>query len=98
MEDVLLRAAIHQSSPKTTPSEIIAPDVFSALPENFLEEIIIVRAAALLGGDELPKDKVRAHEQLTTWSIKRSEVGQFIAEECVPGKNMWVNKLPIVGH
>jgi len=74
--------------------------VFSSLPENILQEIILVRPAALMGGDELPKDGVvvRAQEKLKTWSVTRSEVGRFIAEECVPGRGQWVNKKPIVGH
>jgi hypothetical protein len=54
----------------------------------------------LIGDDALPRegDVVRAQELLETWAVKRSEVGRFIAQECMPGKNEWVNKKPIIGH
>lgn len=99
LENVLLRAAAHLPSPKSTSAKIIAPDVFSTLPENILQEVIVLRLAALAGDDELPKDRevVRAHEQLKTRSVTRSAVGRWIAAECVPGKSEWVNKVPIVG-
>lgn len=100
MENVLLRAASHIPSPAKAPSEIIAPRVFASLPENILAEVIILRFAALAGEDALPKEGqvVRAGEALKSKTIERSAAGRFIAEECVPGRDKWVNKVPIVGY
>jgi len=37
-------------------------------------------------------------ETTTTYQVNRREVARFIVDDCLPGKDEWVNKLPVVGH
>ncbi|KAK4685383.1 hypothetical protein P7C73_g4764, partial [Tremellales sp. Uapishka_1] len=101
MEYVLLRASRTQSPPADVSAplpRLISPDALKETKEGFLDELIIVRPAALVG-DAAARDEsvVKVGEELATYTVRRSEVGRFIARECVPGKNEWVGKLPIVG-
>lgn len=95
------------SSTLPTPPPSSIPALLSAiqyqgLKADFIPEVTIVRPALMTGtGDakEQPKgsDKTKAGEGITTWTINRAEVGRFIVDECLPGKNEWVNKAPTVG-
>lgn len=62
--------------------------------------MIVVRPALFTGGDEtaLGKEKTKVGEEVYTYTIRRTEVARFIAEECVPGQDEWVGKNPVVGY
>ncbi|WRT67823.1 uncharacterized protein IL334_004797 [Kwoniella shivajii] len=82
------------------PKTLLSQENIDSIKENFLPEVIIVRPAAFFSSDETmaPKEKVRVEEKLKTYSIKRTEVARFIAEDCIPGNQTWVNKCPVIGY
>lgn len=84
--------------------EVLDPARLAGAPENFLPEFVIVRPALLIGSDEvLPEgqggaDKTRVGETISTYAVSRPEVARVIADQCLPGRNEWLNKLPVIGH
>ena len=102
LEYLLFRASNFHATPTThVPTDkIISTQAISTVPENILSEIIIVRPAWMVGGDEppQPKEMMVSGEQVKTATVRRSEVGRFIVEECMPGSQTWVNKAPIIGY
>ncbi|WWD18511.1 hypothetical protein CI109_102963 [Kwoniella shandongensis] len=101
LEYLLQKASIKLPLPSHAPDNTFLPEsAIASVRDNFLPELIIVRPAALVGDDAPPKEKekIKVGEDLSTYTVRRSEVGRFIAEDCVPGKDEWVNKFPVVGY
>ncbi|KAK8858609.1 hypothetical protein IAR55_002838 [Kwoniella newhampshirensis] len=101
LEHLFLRASTKLTPPTKLPGGNFLPsEAIQSVRDSFVPELIIVRPAMLVGGDEPPKGKgtTKVAEDLSTYTVRRSEVGRFIAEECVPGQDQWVNKLPVVGY
>lgn len=103
LEALFLRASSNHPSSSTIhlpPTHFLEPEKFSSITEGFLPELIIVRPALLTGGEEpaLGREKTKVGEEVYTYTVRRSEIGRFIAEDCVPGRDDWVGKLPVVGY
>lgn len=103
LEYLLRRSSTAISTPPTSSvPALLANGRYEDLRPDFIPEVTIVRPALMTGtGDakEQPRgaDKTKAGEGITVWTINRAEVGRFIVDECLPGKNDWVNKAPTVG-
>jgi hypothetical protein len=101
LEYLLLRASVAHPAPEAhlPPEDILPREAIPSVKENFLPEVIIVRPA-MFTGNQPPKgkDKTQAGETIAVYRITRPEVARFIAEECVPGEDEWLNKLPVVGY
>lgn len=101
VEYCIFRASTHIPTPTTRPPEEIIPaDVVDALPENILEETIVVRPAWFVGDNEEPQEgdvEPTIGERVTVSTVKRADVARFIVDACLPGNDTWVNKQPIIG-
>ena len=97
LELIIKRAAKHLPTPPLDPqvADILSPEAYEVLPENILDEVIIVRPTWLKDGDYTGGAK--AGEGLTASTVFRGDVGRFIAD-CAPGRDEWVNKAPTVGQ
>jgi len=102
LEYLLMRSSTLLAAPEAhiPPPDILPREEISKTAKDFVPEVIIVRAAALTGGDSAPKGReaTRVGETTTTYQVNRREVARFIVDDCLPGKDEWVNKLPVVGH
>ncbi|OCF72987.1 hypothetical protein I204_06217 [Kwoniella mangroviensis CBS 8886] len=110
LEYLFHRSAIHlptQTSPHDIPPESpLSKQAIESTKPDFLPEVIIVRPAFMPTEEPFdavpgPKDKVGVEEGLSCYTIKRSDVGRFIIEDCLPGEgkdDKWVNKCPVVGY
>lgn len=57
-----------------------------------------MRPALLTDGPAAGRPKLKAAEGLATYTCSRADVAEFIAAECLPGSEGWVNKCPVVGY
>ena len=97
-EHIFQKAAKHFPTPALDHDlvpQTITQEQYDAVPANLIEQLIIVRPAVLVDGEA--DGKCQAGEQDTVSTATRGDVGRFIADECVPGKDAWVNKAVIVG-
>lgn len=101
MEYVLLRASSHFRTPEALPpSSILSDAERNMVPEDFLPRLTIVRPALFTDGEERGSGKLKAGEDLSTYSISRKDVALFISEQCLKEKEgvSWVNRTPVVGY
>ncbi|WWC88732.1 uncharacterized protein L201_003645 [Kwoniella dendrophila CBS 6074] len=96
---------VEMTSTKDIPSKTILSDSqIQSVKQNFLNEVIIIRPAFMPteeAFDAKPtqdKSKVRIEEGLKCYTIKRSDVGRFIQEDCISPNCKWVNKCPVIGY
>lgn len=89
------------TAPKELPPTSILPaEAISALPQDFLDETIILRPAWFVGDDKEPQAGDKAPtvgERVTVSTVKRADVARFIVDHCLPGNSTWANKQPIIG-
>ena len=86
------------------PASAIPPESFiprsklDSVRDDFIPEITIVRPALFMGDAE-PKDndKVKVGEDISVYTVTRNQVARFVADECLPGREAWVNRCPVVG-
>jgi hypothetical protein len=100
-EYLLARAATSVPVPSKKPDDLVMPPShYTKVREGFIPEIIIVRPALLVGGDAPAKGPgvIRSGEDISTHTIRRSDVGLFIATQCLPPNEQWVNKKPVIGY
>lgn len=100
LEYLLMKASTSMTPPEDHfPQKWILPtDKVNESKAKFIPEVIIARPALLLGGDSPATGKYKADPELYAYSVNRADVGKFIADECMPGNNKWVNKLPVIGY
>lgn len=100
LEYLLQRSSTTLTAPEAhyPPDWIITKSRIDETRSDFLPEVIIVRPALLVGSDASATGKYRADPTLYSYTVNRVDVGKFIADECLPGNDKWVNKLPVVGN
>lgn len=99
LEYLLMRASAVPFTHPTSMSALLTQEQVDSTKAGFIPEVVIVRPAFMPGGDEPPRDKERIQtaEDAYVYTVRRSEVGRFIAQECLTG-DRWVGMGPVVGY
>ena len=97
LEYVARRSSTTFSTPASIPP-IVPSTALSTIKPDFLPEVIIVQPALLVDGE--PKGKYRAAEHGSgAYTIRRSDIGGFIAEQCASREEkQWVGKNVVVAY
>lgn len=101
LEYIMARSARGIPTPAASaypPERILSAADRDGAPQDVLPEVIIVRPALLTDGEVRGKDKTRAANQLSTYTVSRKEIARFIVDECAPGHDDWVNQGVVVGY
>lgn len=99
LEYLLMRASAVPFTHPTPMSPLLTQEQVDSAKAGFIPEVIIVRPAFMPGGDEPARDKahIQTAEDAYVYTVRRSEVGRFIAQDCLTGGE-WVGKGPVVGY
>ncbi|WWC70702.1 uncharacterized protein I206_104653 [Kwoniella pini CBS 10737] len=91
------------SSKDKPPKSLLSQSNIESIKSNFLNEVIIIRPAFMPTEEPFdalknPSKGYKVKEDLSCYTILRSDTGRFISEKCLPGQNEWVNKCPVIGY
>lgn len=93
------RAMASPTDPRDVPGkDILTPEKLTAVPGSFLPEVILIRPALLTDGEAKGRPSLRAGADIATYSCSRKDVAGFIATECMPGQQAWVNQGVVLGY
>lgn len=104
LEYIFSRAARGIPTPTTSrdkrdvPEEHILPaSEQAALPENFLDQVTILRPAFM--DDREPKglDKVRSGDAIKSYFIGRRDLADWVVTHVIDSDE-WVNRFPVIGY
>ncbi|EAL22928.1 hypothetical protein CNBA6970 [Cryptococcus deneoformans B-3501A] len=100
LEYLFQRASTVMSPPTPPSTDVLSATTISSTLKDFIPEVIILRGAAYVEDDQPPKGRkeTKIGERLKSYTIRRAEVARVIVEDCLPGRNEWVNKLPVIGY